>query len=336
MRKSGVLWGISLIVLLSLAACTSGRSDEALANEIKARIFSTAELRDANLEVTVSHGEATLKGEVASDADRLAAYKLAAETEGVRKVHDQMTVRVAEVTAPAPEPEPEPAPAPAPKPRRASAPAPAPQPAAPPVATPAPTPTAAPAPAPAAPAAQPAEPARPKTMTVQVPAGTVITIRMIDSVDSEKHRAGQVFQASLEEPLVVDGVVLAERGADAYVKLIEARSAGRLAGRSELRLQLIRLMIDGRPYTVESSTYEQVGSSRGKRTAATVGTGAAIGAAIGAIAGGGKGAAIGAAAGAGGGTAVQVLTKGEQVRVPSETLLEFRLDVPVQVTYTPK
>lgn len=332
MRKSGLLWGISLIVVLSLAACTRGRSDESLATEIKARISSTAELQDANLEVTVSHGEATLKGEVASDADRLAAYKLAAETEGVRKVHDQMTVRVAEVAAPAPEP----APAPAPKPRRASAPAPAPQPTAPPAATPAPTPTAAPAPAPATPAAQPAEPARPKTMTVQVPAGTVITIRMIDSVDSEKHRAGQVFQASLEEPLVVDGVVLAERGADAYVKLIEARSAGRLAGRSELRLQLIRLMIDERPYTVESSTYEQVGSSRGKRTAATVGAGAAIGAAIGAIAGGGKGAAIGAAAGAGGGTAVQVLTKGEQVRVPSETLLEFRLDVPVQVTYTPK
>jgi hypothetical protein len=159
---------------------------------------------------------------------------------------------------------------------------------------------------------------------------------MIDSVDSEKHRAGQVFHASLEEPLMVNGEVIAERGADAYVKLIEAKSAGRLTGRSELRLQLIRLVIDGRSYAVESSTYEQAGGSRGKRTAATVGAGAAIGAAIGAIAGGGKGAAIGAAAGAGGGTAVQVLTKGEQVRVPSETLLEFRLDVPVQITYTPK
>ncbi len=342
MRKSGMLWGISLIVLLSLVACTRGRSDEALALEIKSRISSTAELQDANLEVTVSNGEATLKGEVASDADRLAAYKLAAETEGVRKVHDQMTVRVAEMATPTPEPTPEPTPkpAPAPKPRPASAPAPAPQlatqPAPAPTAAPAPTPAVAPAPAAAAPSAPPAEPVRPKTVTVQVPAGTVITLRMIDDVDSEKHRAGQVFHASLEEPLVVDGVVLAERGADAYVKLIEARAAGRLAGRSELRLQLTRLMIDGRPYAVESSTYEQVGSSRGKRTAATVGAGAAIGAAIGAIAGGGKGAAIGAAAGAGGGTAIQVLTKGEQVRVPSETLLEFRLDIPVQVTYTPK
>ncbi len=332
MRKSGVLWAASLLVLLSLtAACTSERSDQALGNDVKARMFSAQELRDSDIEVTVKDGEVTLTGEAASDADRLAAYKLAAETPGVKKVHDQMTVRVAEVTLPQPEPEPEPPP----KPRRVTrAASPPPQPVGQP-AQPATQPVAQPTPAAPAPAPHPVAPPEPEEVTVQVPAGTLVTIRMIDSVDSEKHRAGQVFNASLEEPLMVNGEVVAERGADAYVKLIEAKSAGRLAGRSELRLQLIRLVIDGRSYVVESSTYEQVGGSRGKRTAATVGAGAAIGAAIGAIAGGGKGAAIGAAAGAGGGTAVQVLTKGEQIRVPSETLLEFRLDVPVQITYTP-
>lgn len=331
MRKPGIFLVASLLALLSLtAACTRGRSDDAIANDIKARMFSAQELRDSNIEVAVKDGEVTLSGEAASDADRLAAYKLASETEGVKKVHDQMTVRVAE--APPPEPEPEPAPKPKRVTRPASPPSQPPAQPTPPVAQPA----AQAEPAAPAPAPQPAAPPQPRAVTVQVPAGTVVTIRMIDSVDSEKHRTGQVFHASLEEPLMVNGEVVAERGADAYVKLIEAKSAGRLAGRSELRLQLIRLVVDGRSYAVESSTYEQVGGSRGKRTAATVGAGAAIGAAIGAIAGGGKGAAIGAAAGAGGGTAVQVLTKGEQVRVPSETLLEFRLDVPVQITYTPK
>lgn len=333
MRKPGIFLTASLLALLSLtAACTRGRSDDAIANDIKARMFSAQELRDSNIEVAVKDGEVTLSGEAASDADRLAAYKLASETDGVKKVHDQMTVRVAEAAPPEPAPEPEPAPQPKRVTRRTSPPQQPPaQPAPPTTQT-----SAQPEPATPAPAPEPATPPQPRAVTVQVPAGTVVTIRMIDSVDSEKHRAGQVFHASLEEPLMVNGEVIAERGADAYVKLIEAKSAGRLAGRSELRLQLIRLVVDGRSYAVESSTYEQVGGSRGKRTAATVGAGAAIGAAIGAIAGGGKGAAIGAAAGAGGGTAVQVLTKGEQVRVPSETLLEFRLDVPVQITYTPK
>jgi len=173
------------------------------------------------------------------------------------------------------------------------------------------------------------------TKRVQIPSGSRLTIQMIDSVDSETHRTGQVFRASLDEPLMHEDDVVVPRGADVYVKLIESKSAGRMAGRSELRLELVRMVVNGRSYLLDSTEYEQAGASRGKQTATRVGIGAAAGAAIGAIAGGGKGAAIGAAAGAGTGTAVQVFTKGQQVRIPSETRLEFRLEAPVDITYTP-
>ena len=134
---------------------------------------------------------------------------------------------------------------------------------------------------------------------------------------------------------MADGNVVVPAGADVFVKLTEARSAGRMTGRSELQLELVRLQFQGKSYPLSSSSYEQAGASRGKRTAATIGGGAAIGAAIGAIAGGGKGAAIGAAIGGAGGTAVQVMTKGQQVRIPSETRLDFRLEAPLEITYFP-
>jgi len=333
MRRSYGAFGALLAALALFAACSFAPKDEQIAKDVKARLFSAAELRDSRLDVVVKNGEVTLGGEAASEAARFQAYKIAMETPGVKKVHDQMTVRAAQVAPPEPQPVPEP-----PKPvKRVATPAsPAPRATAAP-AEPAPAPARAEA-APPAPVAAPAPaaPPEPKTKTVELPSGTRLTVRMIDSIDSEVHRAGEVFHASLDEPIVVEEEVIIPRGADVYVKLVEVRSAGRVAGRSELQLQLVRLTYQGKSYTLDSTTYEQKGASRGKRTAATVGGGAAIGAAIGAIAGGGKGAAIGAAIGAGTGTAVQVMTKGQQVRIPSETRLEFELEQPVEITYTPK
>jgi hypothetical protein len=158
-----------------------------------------------------------------------------------------------------------------------------------------------------------------------VPAGTSILVRMIDSVDSDRNHPGDRFRGSLEQDLTVDGVVIAPRGADAYGRLTEAKEAGHIQGRSQLKLELTDLMIDNRMQPVVSGEYEVSGSSRGTDTAKKVGIGAVAGTIIGAIAGGGKGAAIGAGVGAGAGTAVQVVTKGEQVHVPSETLLDFRI-----------
>jgi hypothetical protein len=170
--------------------------------------------------------------------------------------------------------------------------------------------------------------------TVTIPAGQSMLIRMIDGVDSSKNHVGDIFHASLETDLTIGDTVVARKGTDVYGRLAQAKEAGHLAGSSELQLELTRMVIDGRDYPVVSSDYTLQGKGRGKNTAEKVGGGAALGAIIGAIAGGGKGAAIGAGVGAGAGGAVQVLTRGQQVKVPSETVLEFRLQQAATVTPT--
>ena len=170
--------------------------------------------------------------------------------------------------------------------------------------------------------------------TVTIPAGQSMLVRMIDGVDSSKNHVGDVFHASLETDLTIGNTVIAKKGTDIYGRLAEAKEAGHFAGSSELQLELTRIVIDGHDYPVVSSDYTLQGKGRGSNTAKKVGGLAAAGAVIGAIAGGGKGAAIGAGAGAATGAGVQVLTKGQQVKVPSETLLEFRLQQPATVTPT--
>ncbi|MGH9859758.1 MAG: hypothetical protein ACRD5F_07020 [Candidatus Acidiferrales bacterium] len=159
-----------------------------------------------------------------------------------------------------------------------------------------------------------------------IPAGTALVVRMIDSIDSEKNQPGDTFRASIEDAITINNAVAVPQGAEVIGRLTEVEEAGKLTGKSELKLELTEIVIDGRSYNLTTGEYGVAGKSRGKDTAVKVGGGAAIGAIIGAIAGGGKGAAIGAGVGAGAGTAVQVFTKGEQVRVPSETLLEFTLE----------
>ena len=177
----------------------------------------------------------------------------------------------------------------------------------------------------------PANPAPPPPLGVTVHAGSVITIRMIDPVDSSINQVGQTFRASLDEPLVVDGETIAQRGAEVTAKLVSKAEAGRVSGRSQLDLALMDININGRRYVLSTSDVSQSGSSRGKQSAERVGGGAVLGAIIGAIAGGGRGAAIGATTGAGAGTAVQVLTHGDKVKIPAETRLEFTLAQPLNL-----
>ncbi len=167
---------------------------------------------------------------------------------------------------------------------------------------------------------------------VTVPAGTAITVRMIDGIDSSRNRAGQDFAASVDSPVVVGERVTIPRGADARVRLVEAKGAGHIKGSSLLELELVSLTFGGNTYAVESSLHEQRGASRGKRSAEVIGGGAGLGAVIGAIAGKGKGAAIGAGAGAATGTAVEMATRGQQVKVPSETKVTFTLKNGIKVT----
>src|SRR5436190_5467308 len=171
---------------------------------------------------------------------------------------------------------------------------------------------------------------------VTIPAGQSLLVRMIDGVDSSKNHVGDVFHASLETDLTVGNSVVARKGTDIYGRLAEAKEAGHIAGSAELQLELTRIVIDGKDYPVVSSDYTLQGKGRGANTAKKVGGGAVAGAIIGAIAGGGKGAAIGAGVGSAAGAGVQVFTRGQQVKVPSETLLKFRLQQPATVAATQK
>jgi len=166
---------------------------------------------------------------------------------------------------------------------------------------------------------------------VTVPAGTRILVRMVDSVDSSKQKAGYRFTATLEANLQAYDVTVAPRGTTLYGVLTQASAAGRFKGSSQLTLELTDIVINGTTYPLKTSDYEVKGKGEGGNTTKKVLGGAGLGALIGGIAGGGKGAGIGALAGAGAGTAVAATKKGEQVSVPSETLLEFRLDYPTEL-----
>jgi len=195
-----------------------------------------------------------------------------------------------------------------------------------------PAPMAAPAPVVQAPMASPqASAAQMSGADVLVPAGTHLVVRMIDGIDSDRNKIGDSFQASLEEPLIVDSTQVAAKGTTVYGRLEQLKTAGRVQGRSELRLVLTGIVLNGATHNIVTGEYDVQGSSRGKQTAERAGIGAALGGVIGAIAGGGRGAAIGAGVGAGAGTAVQVMTHGQQVHVPSETVLNFTLEQPVQL-----
>jgi len=170
-----------------------------------------------------------------------------------------------------------------------------------------------------------------RTPKVDVPAGTRVLIRMIDSVDSKKQQVGYRFTANLETNLQVDDAIVAPRGTMVYGRLINARSAGRMSGGAELTLELTDIVINGTAYPLLTSTYEMRSEGKGKKTTRRILGGAGLGALIGGIAGGGTGAAIGVAAGAVGGTVMAGATSGKQVSVPSESLLEFRLEQPASL-----
>jgi hypothetical protein len=164
-----------------------------------------------------------------------------------------------------------------------------------------------------------------------IPTGSKIVIRMIDGVNSEKSKVGDQFIAVLDEAVFQGGVEVIPRGSDVRGRIANFNEAGRVAGSAQLGLELTQVVVNGIPYSVTTSEYQEVAEGRGSQTAKRAAAGAGIGAVIGAIAGGAKGAAIGAGVGGGGATAVQVMTKGEKLNIPSETKLEFTLRAPLVV-----
>jgi len=286
---------ISILLLIALfAGCSHKPTDVEIASEVQNKINADPSIPTKQISVGNTNGVVTLSGNVNSDLERIAAANDASQVEGVKTVVNNLQV------APA---------------AAASAPA---------------------QPSPVSPSRPRTRPSRPevvrtKTTVVTIPEGTSLSVRLIDAIDSDRNKTGDKFRASLESPILAEGRVIVPKDADVDGEILALNSAGHFTGRSELALALTTLSFNGKTYEIETDQYKKEGASRGKRTAETVGGGAAVGALIGGLTGGGKGAAIGAGIGAGAGTGVQAVTKGQQIRLPSETVLEFRLNTPVTV-----
>jgi len=187
-----------------------------------------------------------------------------------------------------------------------------------------------PSPAPEAPQA-PVSPAAPRS--VRIPVGTALVVRTQNTLSSERNLRGDTFSVSLEEPLIVDGLVVAEKGANAEGVVVRSEKGGRVEGLSELAIELVRLETsDGQKLSLATDLHQVSGERSRKSDAKKVGITTGLGAIIGAIAGGGKGAAIGAGVGAGAGAGAVLGTRGEQAVISSESRLTFHTKTPVEVT----
>jgi len=324
---------LTVAIALALSSCSFFKSssppnDGAIVSSIQSKLFQDPVLKTRDVRVVSQQGVVVLTGTVGSDQEKSAVEQIAHSTDGVKQVIDELSVgSPQEAAAQAPEAPAQPEPR---RPRRRerttaqsesrseSAPTPAPVVQSPPESA-------------SAPASEPSAPPQPVEITV--PAGTVITVRTVDPVDSSTNQVGDEFSATIDSPVSEDGQIAIPRYAKARLKLVGVRNAGHIKGRSEVQLQLVSITVGGRTYVVDTGTYQQeASSSRGKQTAERAGIGAAIGGIIGAIAGGGKGAAIGAGVGAGAGTGVQMATKAQAVKIPPETKIDFTLRSPLRVT----
>jgi hypothetical protein len=348
--------GTSLLLAIALGiglGCARKPDDAKISSDIQSKFNQDSGLSSKQLKVQAEDGVVTLSGAVDNDAQRAAAGRQAASEAGVKTVINNLQVgnAAAAATEVAPEsttatktsagtPAEKTKPVASKKSSRARSsdnsnadaqsdtsiasqmsggrqPEAAAQ-------TPAPADTAVPAPPP---------PPSPKKLIIDQ--GTPVTVRLIDPIDSEKNQTGDTFHATLNAPLSSDGEEAVPAGVELVGHLASVKSAGKFAGQSEVVLQLDSLSAGGKTYSLQTDQYKKTGSSRGKNTAEKVGGGAVIGGIIGAIAGGGKGAAIGAAAGAGVGGGVQAATKGQQIKLPSETVLNFTLQAPITVVQAP-
>ncbi|HYK36149.1 BON domain-containing protein [Alloacidobacterium sp.] len=304
-------------------------TDQQITNDIQGKISAESALNGQNIQVGVTNGIATLSGIANDDASRALAGNDAGSVDGVKTVVNNLTVAPKQ-TAVAPAPVPPPAEkkrkhheekqmaesAPLPPPEPAVAPAPVDQPAPP------------PAPAPPPPPPQPVE------KTVTIPAGTIVPVRITEALSSKDAQPNLVFHGSLAGDLVADGMVAVPQGVTVTGRVVDAKDAAHFSGSSLLSIELTQISTHSRQIPVVTDAYSKEGQGRGKNTAMKTGGGAALGAIIGALAGGGRGAAIGAAAGGATGAGVNGVTRGQQVQIQPETLVNFKLQSPITVTTT--
>ncbi len=338
-RVLKVLSTVFLTAMLAAGvACTKSPNDSEISGQLQSRLSQDSGLQGKTLSVQTASGVVTISGSVDNEIQRDAAARIASTMPGVKQVVNNLQVGSPTTTPPEVAVQ-----APAPivdipkatgrirsnRPARNSVA---------PVNTNSTSSTPVADTTPSQPihvtpvSTTPPPPAAPKRVTV--PSGTTLSVRLSEGLNSETATQGQSFRATLDSPLAADGEVAIPAGYDVQGHVVSVKSAGKFAGKSELVLQLDRISAGGKHYDIQTNPYAKNGSSRGVNTAEKVGAGAGIGAIIGAIAGGGKGAAIGAAAGGGLGGGVQAATKGQQIKLPAETVLTFTLSNSVTVTPT--
>jgi len=341
MRTKGpgyVFLGLVLSLAL-LAGCSRKveRSDAQVASDVQNKIYSDPGIQSREISVQAAGGVVTLSGQVNSDVERNAASNDAGAIDGVRTVINNLQVQQAQA-----------APPPAPVQRSAQKPAPAkklPQEAKarhhhkPAVednssandmqANNAPPPAPEPPPQEVAP---PPPPPPPPPAKVTIPAGTQMSVRLNDPLDSESNQVGDTFHGSLSTPIVLNGETVIPSGADIVGRVANVQSAGRFAGSSLLTLELTSVSVNGKTYNIQTNQWSRQGKGEGKNTATKVGVGTVAGAVLGGLIGGGKGAAIGAASGAGAGTGVAAAKKGEQIKLAPEAVLNFQIINSLTVT----
>lgn len=349
-----------LVIMLGLVVGCARKPDDAkISSEVQGKFSQDSGLSSKQLTVQSSDGVVTIAGTVDNDAQREAASRQAASVPGVKTVVNNLKVADSSTVAASAAPPIVPAPAsntpPAVKPKagitkpiakisvakdsNADANPAANANAKPTSATDASTADAA-APTPAASADNaapppPTPPTPPSPRKLIIDPGTPVTVRLIDPIDSEKSQAGDTFHATLNAALTSDGEEAVPAGVELTGHLVDVKSAGKFAGQSLVVLQLDSLSAGGKTYSIQTDQWRKEGKSQGKNTAEKVGGGAILGGIIGAIAGGGKGAAIGTAAGAGVGGGAQAASKSQQIKLPSETVLKFILQEPVEVVQAP-
>lgn len=180
---------------------------------------------------------------------------------------------------------------------------------------------------------QPEQASPPHPHVVTLAAGTNIFIRLGETVSTDHNYSGDTFRGTLDQPIVSDGFIIADRGSKVLGQIVHAEKAGRVRGLSDLSLDVTEInTTDGQQVRVSTGTFDKFGPSSKGMDAAKIAGGAAFGALIGALGGGGKGAAIGTGAGAAAGAGTVLLTRGKPAVIPAETQVQFRLSVPVTIT----
>lgn len=176
-----------------------------------------------------------------------------------------------------------------------------------------------------------AAPPQPAFRNIDVPSGTAIPVRITQTLDSATTQQGASFSGVVASDVVVDGLVAIPQGSAVTGRVDAVQEAAHFSGNSLLTIEVTSISRGGERIPVSTAAYSKQGAGRGRNTAIKTGAGAAAGAILGGIFGGGKGAAIGAAAGGGTGAGINGVTRGDQVQIPSESLIPFRLTSSVNV-----